>query len=362
MGVIPAYLPADRSEVTESWLRDTLTAHPTFKADAIESIRLRHLGDGMGQLSTLVLSDVECRSGETRQMVIKLHANIPDMHDIGLRYGHYESEVNFYNRLADDVPIRTPDIYVSTMDPDNQRVLIIMESFADWHSPDQISGASREEITTATEHLAGLTARYWGGTIREQHGWLRNLRSPCYANLPEDYLGCVDITLERIGAGMPDSSERTARRIGGNFRAVMEDQCMGPQALAHWDYRVENLFYGPNDQFAVIDWQLMMVTNPATDLAYLISSNIDTELRRTLERDLMVSYLENLRRAGVADYDLNDLERDYRRALLAVSGIPIIGGSGFDMENQRSKTLFTTLGARMFQAIEDWDALYFMPG
>ena len=64
--VEPQYLPANRSEITEAWLGDTLANHPTFAADPIESIELHNLGDGMGQLSELVAAALRCESGETR--------------------------------------------------------------------------------------------------------------------------------------------------------------------------------------------------------------------------------------------------------------------------------------------------------
>ncbi|MBD3647729.1 MAG: hypothetical protein HUJ31_09830, partial [Pseudomonadales bacterium] len=149
----PDYLPADRSEVTDAWVMNLLAAHPTFRSDTITAVRLEHFGDGIDQLSTLVRADLTCASGADHQLVIKLHTNVPGMHEIGLRYGHYESEINFYRHLADKVPVRTPELYAVEMDRDAERVLIVMESFTDWHSPDQLAGASLEEVTIATDAL-----------------------------------------------------------------------------------------------------------------------------------------------------------------------------------------------------------------
>jgi hypothetical protein len=315
----------------------------------------------MGQLSTLVIADLRCASGATHQLVVKLHANVPDMHDIALRYNHYESEINFYNHLADDVPMRTPEMYVAHMDRASERVLLIMESFASWHSPDQIEGATLEEVTIATEHLAGLTASFWNAPARQRHPWLRNLQSDAYSSLADDYAEGIDEMVERLHESLPASANAAAHTIAPKYRALMDDLCGGNQALSHWDYRVENLFFGQDGEFAVIDWQLMMMTNPATDLAYLLSSNVDAELRRKAEGGLMDGFLEGLARHGVSNYTREELERDYRKALLGVSCIPVIGGSGFDVENERSHALFSAVASRMFQAIEDWDAVDLLP-
>lgn len=356
-----AYLPANRSEVTEAWLADTLAGHPLFDTDRIRTVALEYLGDGIGQLSTLLLADLVQESGTKHQLVIKLHTDVPSMHELGLRYGHYESEISFYKHLADQVPVRTPELYAVDMDREAERVLVIMESFADWHSPNQVDGATLEEVTIAVAELAGLTAAFWNAPIRKQFPWLRNLQSEAYATVPADYVASTDLALDHMGDLLPASSDKAAQRIGSRCGPLMTRLSEGNQALSHWDYRVENFFYGPEGEFVVIDWQLMMVTNPATDFAYLLGTNIDTELRRSAEADLMAGYLEGLRRHGVTGYSRSDLERDYRLALMGVSSIPIIGGAAADVTNERSIALFSTIGGRLFQAIEDWEALALLP-
>jgi thiamine kinase-like enzyme len=244
---------------------------------------------------------------------------------------------------------------------DAERVTLIMESFADWHSPDQVAGATAEEVTTATETLAGLTATFWNKPIREQHPWIRNMHSEVFANMPSEYLDNIEGSMNHIGDALPANAEETARKIGDNFDGLMSHFTEGPQVLSHWDYRVENFFYGPDREFVVIDWQLMMTTRPGADLAYLLCTNIETELRREIESDLMDLYLEGLHRAGVENYSRNDLERDYRFAMLPVSSISIIGGASVDVTNLRSHALVKAMGRRLFQAIEDWDAVALLP-
>jgi hypothetical protein len=350
------YFPTDRSDVTETWVAEMLEASKTFPVAPIENVELEHLGDGLGQLSSLILADIELADGESKQVVIKLHAPIPAMHDIAMKYGHYESEVNFYNHLADQISVRTPRIYLSAMDKEAQRVALIMESFSDWHSPDQIKGATTDEITIATRELAKISATYWNKPIQTQHPWIRDMNSSVYDSLQPDYIACTDIALDRMHDALPASTERAARRIGPAINELKHRNGQGNQTLAHWDYRVENLFYR-NDEFAVIDWQLMMVTNPATDLAYLLATNIDVELRRSMEDELIRAFLDGLENAGVTDYQRDDFEKDFRLALLTISGIAIIAGANFDESNKRSAQLVKKITSRMFQAIEDWQAL-----
>ena len=240
------YLPVDRSEVTETWLAETLASHQSFSADPIRSVKLEYRGDGLGQLSTLVLADLICDSGSKYQVVIKLHADVPAMHELAMHYGHYESEINFYNHFSDQVPMRTPQVYVAEMDLETERVLLIMESFADWHSPNQVTGATLEEIITATDALAGLTAAFWNAPIRRQYPWIRNMQSDVFESYPSDYVNNTDEALVRLGTAWPGSAEQAARTIGGRCEHLVARLTEGIQAMSLWDYRVENFFYGPD--------------------------------------------------------------------------------------------------------------------
>jgi len=82
--VPPCSFPSGRGEVTEEWLRRTLAPHPAFRVDPIRQVELSDMGDGIGQLSALLLAEVTCRSGATRPMVIKLQAPVPEMHTLAM--------------------------------------------------------------------------------------------------------------------------------------------------------------------------------------------------------------------------------------------------------------------------------------
>ena len=102
----------------------------------------------------------------------------------------------------------------------------------------------------------------------------------------------------------------------------------------------------------------MAMTKPATDLAYLLSTNIDTNLRRAIEHDVIDNYLDRLRSFGINGYDKSTFENEFRLALLCISGIPVIATASVDANNARSVRLGTTISQRMFQTIEDWDAMF----
>ncbi len=353
----PVSFPASRDEVTEAWLTDSLSHHPSFKADPIQTVRLSNLGDGIGQLSALTLAEISCRSGRRVPLVVKLQASVPEMHQVARHYDHYGAEVNFYREMAVEVPMHTPEVYVSAMDAASDRVLIIMEAFTDWHSPDQVTGATAEQVAIAAGELAGLASAYWNEQPQSRFPWLRSADAQAFASLPEDHAACLPVALDRFEDLWPEGAAETLQPISERYAAIRDAIINGTQVLSHWDFRVENLFFGPEGELAVIDWQLMHMDNPANDLAYLLGTNIDIELRREIEGDIMTLYLRGLRDHGVSDYGMADLVADYRLSLLSLTAIPLIGGANMDMGNARSRALFAAMGARLVAAIQDWDAI-----
>ena len=109
------------------------------------------------------------------------------------------------------------------------------------------------------------------------------------------------------------------------------------------------------EKIAVIDWQLVMKNLPGYDLAYLLFSNTDIELRRNIFEECCKRYL-----LGLKGRDLHlshdELHKNMMYSLMAQAIVPVNGGANFDLENQRSRKLFEVIADRMFSAIEDYDA------
>jgi len=138
---------------------------------------------------------------------------------------------------------------------------------------------------------------------------------------------------------------------------ILTELSTGTLTLTHYDYRIENLFFSSDEsEVAVIDWQLLSSVKPSWDFAYLVGTNIDTDLRRTRQQEYIELYLKGLLERGI-DYSEAQLREDMKWTLLGLSVIPVIGGSNFDAENERSFELFKTIAVRHFETVADFDAL-----
>ena len=75
------------------------------------------------------------------------------MDDLARDYLVYAREVKFYKDLASKVDVRTPHPYYVEFNEKENKVILLLEFMDGWHTPDQISGASEEEIFKAIEVL-----------------------------------------------------------------------------------------------------------------------------------------------------------------------------------------------------------------
>ena len=83
-------------------------------------------------------------------------------------------------------------------------------------------------------------------------------------------------------------------------------------SICHGDYRLDNLFFdydkdgsgalsvdpAGEPQWCVIDWQLVMATNPAFELSYFISQSVTNEFRLAHEKQLLQAYYLELTAEG----------------------------------------------------------------
>ena len=80
-----------------------------------------------------------------------------------------------------------------------------------------------------------------------------------------------------------------------------------PFTLVHGDYRLDNLFFSDDGEVVVIDWQLpFRGFSGAFDFALLVASSLMPEDRDRLMPTLEALYLEELARAGVAEFGIDD--------------------------------------------------------
>tara|TARA_X000000368_G_scaffold141896_1_gene111769 strand:+ start:4511 stop:5578 length:1068 start_codon:yes stop_codon:yes gene_type:complete len=345
-------------DINLKWLQDTLGGQEEFIKDGVIDLNLKKVGEGIGQLGEFALLETTRESGKKTNIFAKLQTQTEDMDNLAKDYKFYIREVRFYEFLAKSINVKTPKAYYVEYNPENERVVLLLEYMDGWYNPDQIKGATEKEIEVAINGLIPISTQFWG-TIQEID-WVPNMKVDYMLRIIDDMRDYSPEFLNRFSRIMNGSRKANLNKIVEFYPNFPDLFTQGTLTLNHWDYRVENLFFTPEvDDITVIDWQLMMAHLPGWDLAYLLFTNIEVDLRRKIYTSCCRQYLDGLSKEGIHFLE-EDLERNMMLSLLAMTNFPVIGGANADKENERSIKLFEVLGERIFSAIEDYDAMKFI--
>ena len=123
------------------------------------------------------------------------------------------------------------------------------------------------------------------------------------------------------------------------------------------DFRLDNMFFGSDGSFALIDWQMAMRVPGSSDLVYFLVTNLSPEMRQQHQWTLIDHYLDTLRAEGVGDDLLSRdaVVRGYREGAL-LFGVMFVSTMTMERANPRGEAFFDALVGRTVAAIDDLDS------
>ena len=344
---IPRY-PAD---VTPEWLSAALSERrPAVEVSDVDVVAI---GTGQTGATYRVTARYVTDPGDLPQtFVIKLPAQDDTVRDrvvIG-----YRSECAFYSSVVDRVQVPTPQCFYCEITEDAMDFALLLADEAPAVQGDQLAGCGEQEARLAVSALAGLHAPSWCDPV-----WLD---FPGIAFGRPDAAGAsgmgevarmsADITLEKLGDRMTAEDRETFRTAMG----LVEPWLLAEYdrfALLHGDYRLDNMLFDPDrTRVSVVDWQTLGVGLPTRDLAYFTATSLNSQLRASIEEDLVADYHRALSDCGVTDYDRETCWRDYR---LGVLQAPLISALGFAFaaSTERGDDMVLAMLSRGCQAIRE---------
>lgn len=244
-----------------------------------------------------------------------------------------QAEVRFYTEIAPGLDVRRPVALAGASGIGFGFTVVVgdvTEEGGTAGRPGDTLDAT--QAAAAVDLLARLHASYWehpdlDGTLAWLAGPVRRL---------EDRLGSVLAVplmrrgLARAGAAVPAGVRPAALRYARHRRAVMARWAAGPRTLVHHDCHPGNLFWTA-DGPGLLDWQLVRIGDGAGDLAYLLATGLEPELRRAYADALIDRYRAGLAARGVPEAGLAGLDDRVRArfvyafeamvATLAVGGL-----------------------------------------
>jgi len=314
--------------ICPGWLTDVLSAAGVTRA-AVLHVQARPLpvASAAGELARLELTYELARPPGPGTIIAKAPGTGSVQRAMDAAMGLFTRERFVYAELAGALPVRLPRCYHAG-DPGRHEPMLL-EDLGPLRMGDQVTGLDRADAERLIDTLADLHAAFWetdppGGDASRLVSWtdpalaamLTQLVSSGVAALRQRYAGRVPApVLAAIADAAPD------------WAAVLRRCAEGPQTFVHNDFRLDNIFFYPDGQPVIIDWQLAGRCRGTQDLAYLLSGSMTTETLRECWDQLIRRYHARLSATGIRGYDLDQCRFHYRQSLLytLAPGIAMLG-------------------------------------
>lgn len=315
-------------------------------------------GVGTGQIGTcyrLSLGGRAVESGRLPSTVLaKLPASDPATRD--LLAGAYRTEVRFYREVAPTVAVRVPDcLYVDAAD-DSGAFVLLLEDLAPAVQGDQVAGCTAAQARDAVVNLAGLHGPRWCDPALTRIEGLALNGAEDAAMLAELYGPATELFLEGLGDLVSQEDAATLRACVSACEgwALARAERFAP---VHGDYRLDNLLFPPSGPGVVaVDWQTLSLALPARDVAFLLGTSLEPDVRRAHEQALVAAYHAALVGHGVTGYDLDLAWEDYRFAQLQGPLVAVFG-CAYGTRTARGDVMFAAMVRRACAAIRDLGTL-----
>jgi hypothetical protein len=360
-------IPAGPDELTPEWLTHALRQTGTITNATVRSFDAEIIGQGaglIGQLARLKLHYEDSEAGAPGSLIAKLPAATEENRELANLFRFYEREVRFYEQIADEVELRTPRCYYSTIDVASGDYVLLLEDMAPARVGDQLASCSPYEAELAIRELAKFHAAWWDSPRLAEIDWMPWVNDPVNKSAEESYQDSWEPFLEKFGGRLPDSILPIAERLGENIGKLLDQTAEPPRTIMHGDYRLDNLFFATpegGDPLAVIDWQITSRGRGVFDVGYFMSGCLHPKERKAKEMDILKSYHRILTESGVRGYGFDQCLHDYRLSTLFCLVYPVISGGTLDLANERGVALVTAILERNVAAILDLDAGELLP-
>ncbi len=298
--------------LTPAWFNQVL------KRNGIDAVvrdfTAKNVGTGqIGESVRFVFDYARSAPDAPASLVGKFPSPNDESRNTGIALGNYIREVNFYKHLAPTALISTPKCWFTDVDPATSEFVLLMDDLAPAEQGDQLKGVSLDQARTVLREAAKLHASHWNDGAIDAYPWVTGTVAAGKQELGDQVVVLWQAFLARYG----DRVTAEARKVGDALApayAKYRDQYHGPRALAHNDYRPDNMMFATDAggvAVTVLDWQSVSFGAAASDVAYFLGGAFPAELRRAHETELVEGYYRELLTLGVTDYPLADLWRDY---------------------------------------------------
>jgi len=239
-------------------------------------------------------------------------------------------------------------------DDEDGDFLLLLDDLAPAVQGDQLAGCTPAQAEAAVVNLAGLHGPRWGDPTLAEAG-MADAGPADGAVLKEVMASTTEMFLDRFAAEL---SPAEAAALEGLADTIDRWLVGRPERRApvHGDYRLDNLMFAPDGTVTALDWQTVSLGLPARDVAFLLSTGLSVDDRRTHEADIVEAYRRALETHGVEGHGSDECFDDYAFSMLQG---PLIAELGWLVAEttERGDAMFMAMVRRACAAIDDLGTL-----
>ena len=350
-----ATIPVEVDELTPAWFTDVLDRHaPGVSVSAVEVVD-SHSGT-TGRVRVRLAHDAG--AAVPQHLFVKLAPFDPRQREFLQRVGIGVAEARLYASVGNELPVRVPRCWHAAFD-DDRRFVMVLEDLVDAGCgfPRPRDADVDERAARMVEDLARLHAAYWeSGRFAGDLDWVperagfggggRDARAAAAAG------GFIRRALDEVGHEMSPAARAVGTWYVDRAADVLDLWDEGERTLIHGDAHMGNLFVD-GDRPGFFDWAMASRSPGMRDVAYYVCTSVPTDVRRSIEDDLLDRYLRTLATGGVT---LDPATARYQYRMFAVYAW--VSSTSTAVMGSRWQPLSVSRGgvARSTAAIEDLDS------
>jgi len=292
-------LPLTPEDISAAWLSEVLDAE-------ITSLRL--VDAHAGTTGRAVIAIEHRLSHLPDRLFVKLPPTDEMQRHFVVSTGMGRKEVQFYQRLSEEVPLRVPRSYYSESNADGTRYIMLLEHLEDTgctfrNASTRYGRAYIEQVLAAFARLHGA---YWESERFSQD--LSWLAPPVQHDIA---ITLVQRALDLHGARMPPVFSQMARLYLDHTDAIHALWQRGASTVIHGDVHDGNFFYD-GDQPGLLDWAIVSRGSAMRDVGYFLAGTLKASHQRDWARELVQHYQQGLSQHCSNPPDFEELWLQYR--------------------------------------------------
>jgi len=266
----------------------------------------------------------------------------------------YRNEFVWYTGVSITTTIETPHCWYATITEDNTVFVLLLDDLSPALPGVQAQGVTIEQAHISARNLAGLHGPRWRDDSLLSVPAL-SLATPEGAQFHEQiFAGAVPTFIERFRPWISDDDIAVMNDLTlwiGEWLVAGQDRF----TLIHGDYRPDNLMFFPDGTtVSTLDWQTLGLGFGGRDLGYFLATSLDSDERRTHERDIVTTYYEALKEHSVVDFSFDQCFVDYRLGMVQGPLITILGAVyATAVPSDESNAMFSAMITRSCAAIRE---------